>query len=128
MKKHVPLIFAAVSGVLLAGCILDDINAALDEALKEDGDAACGNILEAMISKIESCSEESTLEDGETRESKAAEWCQENCDDINGDVELDDYANCGKGISDLGCEDIEGKTDQVKSVSGCGWLTSVLEC
>lgn len=128
MKKNIHWIFAAVFGVLLEGCIIDDINAAIDEALGEEGDVACGNILEAMISKIESCSEDTTLKEGETPESKAAEWCQENCDDINDDVQLDDYGDCGKGISDLGCEDIEGKPEQVKTVSGCGWLTSVLEC
>ena len=128
MKKFVCLLLVSLAPTVLTGCLVDDLADAIDDALGEDGDKTCGEALQAMITRLESCTEGGYLQEGETASEKAGAWCNENCSRLHNDVQLDEYANCASQIGNLSCEDIEGDPAEVKEVTHCGWLENDLGC
>lgn len=130
-------IYAIVSAALFttAGCGLDDAAESLADDLndltKTEGPEACYDLLESIYSdlnSLEGCSDTPVIGEGETAESLAQAWCDENCSDLSSKIEYSDESNCTGAIYSLECEDLKAFVEGTALPSECDWMESDLGC
>jgi hypothetical protein len=120
--------------LVTSGCLIkkatDDLNDAIDDASKKDGPTACHDAMYDVYSDLldsNDCPNAPPVPEGETADSLATAWCEDNCSDLSEKVELTDVTNCASALYSLECDAL------VEFVAGtfptsCTWLSSDLGC
>lgn len=118
--------------VSLSGCrikkAVDELENDMDDAYKTDGDEACEQVLEDLYSRLDGCTEQGALQEGQTAYDAAFEWCS-GCDDLDEKVEPSDVSGCQSAIGSLECDALDGVLDLGSALPAeCNWLPGDLDC
>ncbi len=131
MRRFLILVIATAVAASTSSCLIkratENMEEAMEDATKTDGDDACEDVMYDLISAADSCAEEGVLEDGESAMTAAEEYCDQ-CVYIGMKVEYTDVYDCQESISQATCAEKEAAFQDISTINDCFWMTETLGC
>jgi hypothetical protein len=129
MKRCSMIAVVGLVGALMTGCLGNRLSDSIDDMLKTDGDVACEDVWDDLLSSLDSC-RGGTLLNGTYSSEAAEEYCEDNCDDLHKEVSDEKVYECSYEISLMDCDELQAAYDNGGDldVNDCEWLDARLDC
>ncbi|MCP4677777.1 MAG: hypothetical protein GY854_20115 [Deltaproteobacteria bacterium] len=131
MKRILFWVIAVAIAFSMSSCLIkqatEDMEEAMEDATKTDGDEACEDVMTDIINEADSCVEGGVLEEGKSAMTAAAEYCDQ-CTYIGRKVEYDDVFDCQDSIGQATCVEQEAAYQGTQVINDCEWMNETLGC
>lgn len=131
MKRYLFVVIAVAVAVSTSGCLIkratENMEEAMEEATKTDGDQACEDVMYDLVTEVEGCGDGGVLEEGQSAMTAAEEYCEQ-CTYIGRRVEYDEVLDCQDFIWQATCPEQKAAYQDISYISDCQWMIDTLGC